>query len=124
MIRSELYTKHLNEISRLVEKLDDTLDRLPCFEDETMEENEIRSAIYRAAEKLNDAKNAIEHFTKPVKEGTLRENDMGKFEIDYINGGSSYPLSCGSSLEVYLQEDTEKFIEEGSHPGRVEATNG
>lgn len=121
MIRDKLYTKYLSEISSLAQKLDNALDNLPsCCDKETMEEEEIRNALYRAAEKLNDAKYAIEHFSKSTEEGYLRENSSGKFEIDYCLGGTSYPLSCGCSLEVYLQEDPEADIEEGWYSGRVE----
>lgn len=67
---------------------------------------------------------AVEHFSKPTKEGYLRKNSYGKFEIDYSRGGASYPLSCGSSLEIYLLEDAETGIEEGWYAGRVEHTGG
>jgi hypothetical protein len=123
MIRNRLYTKFLSEISSLAEKLDNALDNLPDCDKETMEEEEIRDALYRAAEKLNDAKYAIEHFSKPAEEGYLKENSYGKFEINFAKGGTSYPLSCGSSLEVYLQENIEAGIEEGWHAGRVEHTS-
>jgi hypothetical protein len=33
--------------------------------------------------------------------GTLMGLSSGEYEIQYDNGGSSDPLSCGSSLEVY-----------------------
>lgn len=123
MIRNQLYTKHLKNISTLAEELNSTLDKLPgCSDDETMEETEIRYALNHAAEKLNDAKIAIEHFSKPAKEGHLRENSSGKFEIDFKKGDSSYPLSCGNDLEVYLEEDPEKNIEAGWYAGRVEHT--
>lgn len=125
MIRDKLYTKYLLDINSLAEKLGDALDNLPsCCDKETMEEEGIRNALYIAAEKLNDAKRAIEYYSKPTKEGHLRENSSGKFEIDYCNGGTSYPLSCGCSLEVYLQEDIEADIEEGWYAGRVEHTGG
>ena len=121
MIRDSKYTQHLREISALAEKLDNTLDSLPGNgSEETMEETEIRHALYRAAEKLNDAKGAIVHFSKNANEGILKENNSGKFEVQYNNGGSSYPLSCGSSLEVYLEEDSEQEIEAGWYAGRVE----
>lgn len=124
MIRNRLYTKFLSEISSLAEKLDNALDNLPGCDKETMEEEEIRDALYIAAEKLNDAKYAIEHFSKPAEEGYLKENSYGKFEINFAKGETSYPLSCGSSLEVYLQENIEAGIEEGWYAGRVEHTGG
>lgn len=125
MIRNELYTKYLKEISILAENLDNVLDKLPCIDRETMEEGEIRYTIYKAAEKLNDAKRTIIHFSKPTKEGYLRENSSGKFEIKYKDGDTSYPLSCGNSLEVYLKNDRRDVErEEGWYSGRVEYSDG
>lgn len=124
MIRDKLYTKYLQEISSLAEKLDNALDSLPsCSDKETMEESEIRSALYKVAEGLNDARRAIQHYSKPVKKGYLRKNSYDKFEIDYDQGGSSYPLSCGSPLEVHLEADEETGREEGWYSGRVEHNN-
>lgn len=120
MIRDKLYTKHLSEISSLAQKLDNALENLPRLGKETMEEEEVSNALYRAAEKLNDAKYAIEHFSKSTEEGYLKEDLTGRFVIVYCNGGTSYPLSCGCPLEVYLKEDTEADIEEGWYAGRVE----
>jgi len=125
MIRNPKYIQHLREINVLAEKLDDTLDSLPgCSDNETMEETEIRCAIYRAAEKLNDAKRAIEHFTKATKEGTLKKNDLDRYEI-HFKKGESHSLSCGSSLEVYLKDDREEVErEEGWYSGSVEHSDG
>lgn len=59
MIRGKLYTKYLQDISNLAKKLDNALDELPsCSDGETMEEQEIRYALQRVADKLNDAKMA------------------------------------------------------------------
>jgi hypothetical protein len=125
MVRNELYTKYLKEISLLAENLDNVLDKLPCLDGETMEESKIRNAIYKASEKLNDAKKAIIHFSKPTKEGYLRESLSGKFEIKYKDGSNSYPLSCGSSLEIYLKNDRPDVErEEGWYSGRVEYSDG
>ncbi|MDP4146179.1 MAG: DUF5348 domain-containing protein [Bacillota bacterium] len=124
MVRSELYTKYLGQISLLAEKLDNLLDRLPCFENETMEESEIRHSIYEVAEKLNDAKRAINYFSKPTKEGYLIQDSNGKFKIAYYSGGTSYPLGCGSSIEVYLQGSRDLKIDEGWYCSRVEYSNG
>ncbi|UZW13229.1 DUF5348 domain-containing protein [Clostridium pasteurianum] len=123
MIKNKLYTKHLAAISILGEKIYDTLDNLPGHSgDETMEETEIRYILDSLAEKLTETKIAIEYFSKSVKEGYLRENSDGKFEIDFDCGETSYPLSCGSSLEVYLKKDVEEDIEQRWYVGRVEHT--
>jgi hypothetical protein len=118
MIRDRLYTKYLADISYLAEKLDDALDTLPsCPDRETMEEEEIRHALYRAADKLNDAKRAIEYYSSPIKEeGYLTQNSRGRFEL---NG---HEFTSGSKIEVYLNENLENDIEEGWLSGRVEHT--
>ncbi|MGH4117188.1 DUF5348 domain-containing protein [Clostridium sp.] len=121
MIRNDLYIEHLKEISLIAGNLDNVLDKIMCLDCETMEESEIRHAIYKASEKLNDAKRIIIYFSKPTKDGYLRENSSGKFEIKYKDGTTSYPLSCGSSLEIYLKNDRPDVErEEGWYSGRVE----
>lgn len=124
MIRNQMYTKYLSEISVLAKKLDNVLDEIPtCSEHETMEETEIRHSISKAAESLNDAKSNIKHFSKGTREGYLKKNSQGKFYIQFANGEESYDLSCGNSIEVHLVENTEKHIEKGWYPGRVEYSN-
>lgn len=119
MIKSNLYKAHFNEISSLANKLSDTLDELPSC-DESMEECEIREALYKAAEALSDAKDAIEYFSKTAEEGTLKLTSSGKFVMAFKNGEESYPLSCGRRIEVYLDEDPSKHIDSGWYVGRVE----
>lgn len=116
MIRNSMYTKYYNEIRSLAAKLDDLLDELPCYDDETMEEENIRGALYKAADKLNDAKRAIEYFSRPTAEGYLTQNRNGRFEM---NG---HELTSGSAIEVYLNKDYENNIDGGWYSGRVEHT--
>lgn len=113
MVRNRLYTEYFSSISSLTEKLNNALDNLPCAK-ETMEEREIRYALQAAAEKLSNAKYVIEHFLKPTNEGYLKINSHGRFELD------EHEFTCGSPIEVYLQEDIEADIEEGWYSGRVE----
>lgn len=117
MIRNPLYTKYLYEIEALAKKLDDALDELPGCDDETMEEENIRGALYHAADKLNDAKRAIEYFKRPTEEGYLIQNKNGRFEMN------DREFTSGSSIEVYLKKDPKNNIEEGWYSGRVEYTH-
>ena len=120
MIRNKLYVANEYEIKSLAQKLQDTLYKLPGnHTDEAMEETEIRYALDKAQEALSDAQRAIEYFTKPVHQGVLVQNNNGKFVLKFDDGGSSYPFSCGSSIEIYLAYDLE---ESGWYAGRVEHT--
>ena len=120
MIRNDLYTKYLSEISDLAHKLGEALEKLPDDESGTMEENEIYNALYWAHEKLIDAKRDIQYFSNPnTKDGYLHMNNKSKrFEL------YSVEFRCGSPIEVYLREEPESNVKEGWHSGRVEARNG
>lgn len=85
----------------------------------SMEDKEAYYAICKAVEVLEDAKNTIEHYSKPSAVGVLREDSNGKFCVEFPSG-NSYTLSCGNSIELYLKEDAELDISEGWHAGRVE----
>jgi hypothetical protein len=124
MIKNEMFAKYLRDISALSEKLDEFLDNASGSDERTMEEDEIHTALWKAAEALRDAKHDIKHFSKPAKEGRLQDAGYGKFEILYKNKEVSYPLSCGVSLEVYLVEDFVNDIEAGWYAGRVEHRDG
>lgn len=117
MIRNSMYTKYYSEIRSLAAKLNDLLEELPgCSDDETMEEEAIRGSIYQAADKLNDAKRAMDYFTRPTDEGYLEQNRNGRFEMN------DHEFTSGSAIEVYLNEDKENHIKEGWYAGRVEYT--
>lgn len=120
MISNPLYIKHECEIKSLCNKLQDTLDKLPgCSENETMEETEIRYALQKAADALNDAVRKIEYFQLPVKEGCLEKLNNNKFQLNFYDGTLPHTFSCGSSIEIYI-DDPEANIEPGWYAGRVE----
>lgn len=77
---------------------------------EGMENSECCTILERLIEELENAERSIEYYSKPVKEGRLIKLSNGRFELCNIE------LTCGSSLEIY--DDEEK---EWVH-GRVEHT--
>lgn len=90
---------------------------------ETLEDKKAYKEIEKVLDCLDDAKDTIIHYNKPIWEGSLMENENGKFSIEFNDGSSPHALSCGSSLEVYLREDSDEDVDEGWHSGRVEANN-
>lgn len=86
----------------------------------TFEDKKAYKAIERLVESLENTEETIEHYNKPAKDGTLMEDVRGKFYIEFSDGSSSYPFSCGSSIEVYLKDDPEEDIDQGWYSGRVE----
>lgn len=122
MIKNELYTKHLYDISTLAKKLQNTLDSLST-DGETMEEAKIQQALYNASEALDKAKNAIEYFSKEAKEGKLRLLENDRFALFNRSGKELREFTCGCSIEVYLKADKEKYIQAGWYAGRVEYDN-
>lgn len=78
-----------------------------------LENAAVNNSLDELIEELEKTQYGIEYYSRPAKEGCLTESNNGKFKIEYTNGNSSYPLGCGSSLEIY---DNEK----GWKIGRVE----
>lgn len=68
------------------------------------------------AERLSSARDYLDYLTAPAKEGVLRESESGKFYVEFTDGTESHLLSCGNSLELFV--DDEWII------SRVEAKNG
>ena len=83
----------------------------------TQEDREAYRAIETLLEALRDTEREIQYLSSPTKEGQLQEQSNGKFAIEYMDGTESDDLSCGSSLEIYDQEEGWLF-------GRVEAKDG
>ena len=71
---------------------------------ETVENTEAYRALENTMENLEDNIKTIKYFSKEARAGALRELDNGKYEIHFNDGAISYPLSCGSSLEVYIND--------------------
>ena len=69
-------------------------------------------------EKMDVAIDRIEHYSRPAKEGTLREMDNEKFELLDKNGKHVRSFSCGSPIECFIEYDDEAEW----HSGRVEHT--
>lgn len=80
--------------------------------DTTMEDKNVYRTIENLIGELESAKWTIEYFAKPVKEGHLVENNQNKFYIEFVDGTTSYPLSCGYAIEAYLDGEW--------HVGRIE----
>jgi len=59
----------------------------------------------------------IDYYSKPSKEGYLIKNSNGAFEIEYINGGSNYPIYRGNNIEIFIDVN-------GWKSGRIERSPG
>jgi len=64
---------------------------------------------------FSDIEDTLENYSSPIKEGYLIQNSSGQFEIEFINGGGSYPLCSGKDIEILITVD-------GWMMGRVEYT--
>lgn len=89
-----------NQLERIIDKADY----------KGMENNECYRLLERLTEELEDAERSINYYSQPVKEGRLIELDNGRFEI------CDKELTCGSSVEIYDEEEAEWIA------GRVEHT--
>lgn len=60
MIRNKMYTEHLEEITSLAEKINNTLDGISFdVEGETIEEAIVRQTLYKVADMLIEAERTI-----------------------------------------------------------------
>lgn len=73
----------------------------------------------RLQEALQDTVYELEHYSKPVKAGTLRRMENGKFELIDGYGKSIAYFSCGNSIECFVEVDEETAWA----AGRVEYTS-
>ena len=109
------YTKAEYIINKARFQLQKLLDEIQ--DNQTIEDHEAYSTLDNIIDKMTSAENEFEYLNSPTKEGILIfDNDTDKYYIDYDDGSTSCLLSCGSTLELFL--DGEWII------GRVEARNG
>ncbi len=86
----------------------------------TFEDEMICRKLEGLVEKMDDVVYAIEHYSKPTREGTLRNREDGKFDLIDDGGKSIDYFSCGSSIECELEYDGELEW----FAGRVEYRDG
>lgn len=80
----------------------------------TMEDQEAYATLDNVIGKLDSADYDFKYLNSPVKEGVLQEDrESGRYYIAYDDGTSGSNLTCGSSLELF--SDDEWIL------GRVEA---
>lgn len=72
------------------------------------------NAIENLFSEFETVVHTIDYYSKPIKEGYLIKKSNGVFALEYINGGSSYPLNCGDDIEIFINV-------EGWIAGRVES---
>jgi hypothetical protein len=78
----------------------------------SFEDAKVLEILRQITEQMRNAEGEIRHFSKPAKEGRLRELPNGRFEVAGIE------LRCGYPVEIYSDKYREWF------DGRVEHANG
>lgn len=107
------YTKAEDVINKAQMELDRILETA-AGGNQTIEDQEAYSTLENIIDRLERAENYLKYLNKPVKNGVLQlDTDTGKYFISFDDGEEGYLLSCGHTLEVYI--DDEWII------GRVEA---
>lgn len=102
------YLNARDKIHHLKNELERIIDKADC---KGMENNDCYRLLESLTEELDSAERSIDYYSRPVKEGRLIELDNGRFEI------CDMELTCGSSLEIYDDEEEEWAT------GRVEHTS-
>lgn len=109
------YTKAQDIINKAKFQLQKILDEVQG--NKTVEDHEAYSILDNIIDRLTSAENELEYLNSPVKYGVLQEDhETGKYYIAYDDGTESHNLSCGSTLELLIDDDW--II------GRVEARDG
>jgi len=89
----------------------------PGVDNKTAEDREAYSLLNDIMERMTIAEGFLEYLQKPTEEGTLEEDPLRrKFYVSFDNGKEGHMLSCGSPLELLIDEEWEI--------GRVEAKDG
>lgn len=84
---------------------------------QTTEDKEAFDTLDSIIDKMQTADDYLNYLNSPTKQGVLEEDHgTGKYFIVYDDATESHNLSCGSTLELFL--DDEWII------GRVEARDG
>jgi len=109
------YLKTVDEMSILKIKLEKIFKNASS---KTLEDKIAYKQLEVIIDNLSVAIDRINHYSKPVVEGTLKELENGKFELIDGNGKYVTYFSCGSSVECFCYDD----FEEEYHwfAGRVE----
>lgn len=82
---------------------------------DTWEKETITSYLLGIIDDLETAKNRVEYLSRPCREGSLYQNERGRFVVTFFDGGTGPELTSGSPLEVMYDEEW--------HIGRVEHKN-
>lgn len=111
----EKYRSLRYEAEVLQRKVSQVLENPPLggFEEKIAQEQ-----FERLLELLQDTVEEMEHYSKPVKTGTLRRIESRKFELVDRDRRSLRTFSCGSSIECYVEVEEEMTWA----AGRVEHT--
>ncbi len=79
---------------------------------DTWESETISSYLLGILDDLETAKERIEYLSRPSREGSMYQNDRGRFVVTFFDGDTGPELTCGSPLEALYAEEW--------HIGRVE----
>mgnify|MGYP001561439854 FL=1 len=105
------------EAIEIIQSTRANLEKLMIEANEKSFENErAYISIENLLSEFETVMDTIDYYSKPSKEGHLIKNPDGIFEIEYINGGSNYPLHCGNDIEIFINVD-------GWKAGRVESSS-
>ena len=92
-----------NVISEAERKLEDLMLDIENEIGE-LESKEFRTVVSNLIEKMEIALDDITYFQMPTKEGKLVfDQKREKYHIVFKDGEEGYPLSCGNTLEDFLE---------------------
>ena len=112
-----VYHKSKEKLENFIYGMKKMVEQAPS---KTFEDEMICRKLEGLVEKMDDVVYAIEHYSKPAREGTLRKIENGKFDLIDAGGKSIAYFSCGSSIECELEYDGELEW----FAGRVEYRDG
>lgn len=112
---NEKYQEAKETITRARKQLEE-ITREPEITNGSIEDREAYDTLQDLLDRLEESERALNYLGSATQEGTLiMDPARGKFYIGYYDGGQSYLLSCGSSLELFMNDQW--------HIGRVEANS-
>ena len=113
-----MHPNYLKAVYKLKSAMSDIKELMESADRKTFEDKIAYRYLEELTEKMDIAADRIEHYSRPAKEGTLREMDNEKFELLDKNGKHVRSFSCGSPIECFIEYDGEAEW----YGGRVEHT--
>lgn len=100
--------EEFNEAQNVINKAKFDLSRIfnNTGDNNTVEDQEVWNTLKEIIEHLESAEDYLNYLNAPLKEGVLgKDHETGEYFIAYDDGTESHDLSCGSKIELFIDDE-------------------